>query len=128
LEPGTNIRVAVIINTPPDVGLDVNCIYRFLPIYGRSQTPFSELADAPLDGEGPPNEATIKQALRWRAMLFHSARHSAATLLLSRGVHPKIVSEMLGHSTVAITLDVYSYVAPAMHHEAASVMDQLLAD
>ncbi len=61
-------------------------------------------------------------------MLFHSARHSAATLLLSRGVHPKIVSEMLGHSTVAITLDVYSYVAPAMHHEAASVMDQLLAD
>src|SRR2546425_408192 len=60
LEPGTNIRVAVIINTPPDVGLDVNCIYRFLPIYGRSQTPFSELADAPLDGEGPPNEATIQ--------------------------------------------------------------------
>lgn len=59
---------------------------------------------------------------RWQALLgrakvpampFHSARHSAATLLLSRGVHPKIVSEMLGHSTVAITLDVYSHVTPA---------------
>jgi integrase len=58
---------------------------------------------------------------RWRrllvrakvpAMPFHSARHSAATLLLGQGVHPKIVSEMLGHSTVAITLDVYSHVTP----------------
>lgn len=73
---------------------------------------------------------------RWRrvldraqvpAMPFHSARHSAATLLLSRGVHPKIVSEMLGHSTVAITLDVYSHVTPVMHREAARVMDDLLS-
>jgi integrase len=73
---------------------------------------------------------------RWRrlleranvpAMPFHSARHSAATLLLSRGVHPKIVSEMLGHSTVAITLDVYSHVTPAMHREAARVMDEILS-
>jgi integrase len=72
---------------------------------------------------------------RWRRLLeaahvppmpFHSARHSAATLLLGRGVHPKIVSEMLGHSTVAITLDVYSHVTPAMHREAARVMDELL--
>jgi len=61
------------------------------------------------------------------AMPFHSARHSAASLLLSRGVHPKIVSEMLGHSTVAITLDVYSHVTPAMHREAARVMDELLS-
>ena len=40
-------------------------------------------------------------------------------------MHPKIVSEMLGHSTVAITLDVYSHVTPAMHREAAKVMDDL---
>jgi integrase len=72
---------------------------------------------------------------RWQRLLerahvppmpFHSAHHSAATLLLSRGVHPKIASEMLGHSTVAITLDVYSHVTPAMHREAARVMDELL--
>jgi len=72
---------------------------------------------------------------RWHALLklagvphmpFHSTRHSAASLLLGRGVHPKIVSEMLGHSTVAITLDVYSHVTPAMHREAADVMDSLL--
>jgi integrase len=57
---------------------------------------------------------------------MHDLRHTAATLMLSRGVHPKIVSEMLGHSTVAITLDLYSHVTPTMQREAASVMNDLL--
>ncbi len=61
-----------------------------------------------------------------RSVRFHDARHTAATLLLSSGVHPKVVSEMLGHSTVAITLDVYSHVTPAMHRQAALAMDQVL--
>jgi integrase len=43
---------------------------------------------------------------------FHDLRHTCATLLFTQGVHPKIVSEMLGHSSVAITLDVYSHVIP----------------
>lgn len=60
-------------------------------------------------------------------MPFHSLRHTAATLLLIRGVHPKVVSEMLGHASVAITLDRYSHVIPTMHREAARVMDELLA-
>ena len=47
--------------------------------------------------------------------------------MLSRGVHPKIVSEMLGHATVAITLDVYSHVIPTMQLEAARLMDDLLS-
>ena len=50
---------------------------------------------------------------------------SSAALLLGRGVHPKVVSEMLGHSTVAITLDVYSHVTPAMNREAAKAMDSI---
>lgn len=58
---------------------------------------------------------------------FHDLRHTAATLMLSRGVHPKIVSEMLGHATVAITLDLYSHVTPTMQREAAQVMDDLLS-
>lgn len=58
---------------------------------------------------------------------FHDLRHTAATLMLSRGVHPKIVSEMLGHATVAITLDVYSHVMPTMQLEAARLMDDLLS-
>jgi integrase len=44
---------------------------------------------------------------------FHDLRHTCATLLFTRGVHPKIVSEMLGHSSVSITLDVYSTSSPA---------------
>jgi integrase len=57
---------------------------------------------------------------------FHDLRHTAATLLLGRDVNPKKVSEMLGHSTVAITLDTYSHVLPTMHREAAEIMDDLL--
>jgi integrase len=45
---------------------------------------------------------------------IHDLRHTCATLLLTKGVHPKIVSEMLGHSSVAITLDTYSRVIPGM--------------
>jgi integrase len=57
---------------------------------------------------------------------FHDLRHTAATLLLGRGVHPKIVSEMLGHSTIAITLDLYSHVTPTMQRDAAVVLDAVL--
>jgi integrase len=45
---------------------------------------------------------------------FHYLRHTCATLLLSRNVNPKIVSEMLGHANIAITLDTYSHVLPDM--------------
>jgi integrase len=57
---------------------------------------------------------------------FHDLRHTAATLMLSRGIHPKIVSEMLGHSTIGITLDLYSHVTPTMQKQAAAAMDDLL--
>ncbi len=57
---------------------------------------------------------------------FYDLRHTAATLLLIAGVHPKIVSEMLGHSSVAITLSIYSHVLPMIQGEAAAAMDRLL--
>ncbi len=44
---------------------------------------------------------------------FHDLRHTAASLMLTRGVHPKAVSDLLGHATVSITLDTYSHVLPA---------------
>jgi integrase len=45
---------------------------------------------------------------------FHDLRHTCATILLSKGQHPKLVQELLGHSAIAITLDTYSHVLPGM--------------
>ncbi len=55
----------------------------------------------------------------------HDLRHTAATLLLVKGVHPKVVQEMLGHSTISITLDLYSHVLPTMHREAVQRLEAL---
>lgn len=57
---------------------------------------------------------------------FHDLRHTAATLMLQQGVHPKVVQERLGHSTISLTLDTYSHVIPSMQEEAAEKMDELL--
>jgi len=54
---------------------------------------------------------------------FHDLRHSHATLMLRAGVHPKIVSERLGHATVALTLDTYSHVLPGLQEAAARTFD-----
>ena len=59
-------------------------------------------------------------------MRFHDLRHTCATLLLSKNVHPKIVQEMLGHATVATTLDTHSHVLPGMGDHAAAVMENAL--
>lgn len=56
---------------------------------------------------------------------FHQLRHTCATLLLEKGIHPKVVSDMLGHSSIAMTLDLYSHVIKSMHDIAASAMDDL---
>jgi integrase len=56
---------------------------------------------------------------------FHDLRHSAATLLLAENVHPKIVQERLGHSTIAVTLDTYSHVSPSMQRAAADKLDSI---
>ena len=58
---------------------------------------------------------------------FHDLRHTCATLLLTRNVNPKIVSEMLGHSSIAITLDTYSHVLPNMRVQAAAAMEEALS-
>ncbi len=57
---------------------------------------------------------------------FHDLRHGHATSLLRQNIHPKIVSERLGHANVSITLDVYSHVTPDMQREAAEKIDAVL--
>lgn len=57
---------------------------------------------------------------------FHALRHTHATLMLQEGVHPKIVSERLGHSRVGVTMDVYSHVLPDMQADAADQFQNML--
>jgi integrase len=61
----------------------------------------------------------VKQSMLPRIRL-HDLRHTHATLALQAGIHPKVVSERLGHATVSITLDTYSHAIPAMQEEAAA--------
>lgn len=56
---------------------------------------------------------------------FHDLRHSCATHLLSKNIHPKIVSEMLGHSSIKITLDTYSHVLPDMQKPVVETMERI---
>ncbi|MGC2078962.1 MAG: site-specific integrase, partial [Xanthobacteraceae bacterium] len=57
---------------------------------------------------------------------LHDLRHSHATQLLAEGVHPKIAQERLGHSSISITLDLYSHVLPGMQAEAVAKVDAKL--
>jgi integrase len=59
---------------------------------------------------------------------FHDLRHTSATLMLLSGVPVKVVSEMLGHSSIAITLDVYAHVLPEMQRQAVQTMQRLLGE
>ncbi len=60
------------------------------------------------------------------ASRLHDARHSHASLMLKAGVHPRIVQERLGHSTIATTLDIYSHVYPGLQEAAAKRFDDVL--
>ena len=57
---------------------------------------------------------------------LHDLRHTHATMMLKNGVNPKIVSERLGHSSVVITLDIYSHVLPGLQEEAAMKFEESL--
>ena len=69
-----------------------------------------------------------KLALRCglQGIRLHDARHTHASLMLKQGVHPKIVQERLGHSSIQITLDTYSHVAPGLQEAAANKFDDIV--
>ena len=71
-------------------------------------------------------KAVTRHAMPYLSL--HGLRHTWATLALQAGVHPKIVQERLGHSTIAITLDIYSHVNPAMDAAAADVVAALIRE
>ena len=84
---------------------------------------------------GNPIEVTNMIKLSFRPLLvkagvpqitFHCLRHSTASLLLSLGIHPEIVQELLGHSQITLTLDTYSHVLPSLQGEALDRLGALL--
>ena len=62
------------------------------------------------------------------AIRIHDLGHTTATLLLTQGVHPRVVMETLGHSQISLTLDTYSHVLPGLQAEAASRMQEALGE
>ena len=59
-----------------------------------------------------------------KGIRLHDARHSHASLMLKQGIHPKVVQERVGHSSIQITLDTYSHVAPGLQQAAAKRFDE----
>jgi len=66
----------------------------------------------------------IKKAML-KSIRIHDLRHTHATLMLKAGVHPKVVSERLGHANIGITLDIYSHVLPGLQEAAAEKFDRI---
>ncbi len=89
---------------------------------------FTTTVGTALDGSTVTHrfQAALKRA-GLRRMRFHDLRHSAASLLLAQGVHPKVVQEIGGWSNIQIVLNTYSHLIPALKSEAAAKMDEILA-
>ena len=89
------------------------------------------------DAKGGPNrkQNLVRRSFRpllarakLRTIRFHDLRHTAATLLLAQGVHPKVVQERLGHASISLTMDTYSHVIEGMQQEAAARLDAMLSE
>ena len=88
---------------------------------------FTQLDGSPIDPDRVSKEfPKLVRAEGLPHLTFHGLRHAHATLALSAGVNPKIVSERLGHSSISVTMDIYSHALPGMQEEAASAVEQLL--
>jgi len=98
-----------------------------LPALSDNDLVFSHYDGSPLLGNSVTH-AWIKLTRRCGldGIRLHDARHTHASLLLKQGVHPKIVQERLGHAGIAITLDLYSHVAPGMQQAAADKFDNIV--
>ena len=80
----------------------------------------------------PLDNSTVRTALRRGleaagvpTVRIHDLRHTAASILMARSVPARVVQELLGHSTISLTLGTYSHTTPALHQEAANQMDLL---
>jgi integrase len=97
------------------------------PAWKNSGLVFTTIAGGPLE---PRNVLRQFKGLLKKAGLapsrFHDLRHTAASLLLAQGEHPRVVMEILGHSRISLTMDTYSHVMPTLRKEAAARMEAIL--
>ena len=77
------------------------------------------------DPEDPEPDQAKKRRLLPK-LRFHDLRHSCATLLLVQGVHPRFIMELLGHSTITLTMNTYGHIIESMKRETAKQMDTIL--
>lgn len=101
---------------------------RLAKTYEDRELVFSTTVGTPVNPENLVNRS-YKPLLKKAGLpkiRFHNLRHTCATLLLVRGVHPKFVQELLGHATIAMTLDTYSHYMPSMGDQAAGAMGDAL--
>ncbi len=89
---------------------------------------FATRKGTPLDAQNVINRhfKPLLEHAGFPPIRWHDLRHTCATLLLGRGVHPKLVQHLLGHASITMTLDCYSHWIPSMGRHAAEGMDMAL--
>jgi integrase len=85
---------------------------------------------APCEASTRSCKPAVRAALpeHLHGLRFHDLRHTAASLLVAQGAHPKAIQEHLGHSTVTITLDRYGHLLPSAHETLADRLDAAYAE
>ena len=98
------------------------------PVWQDSGFVFTDLEGRPLDPIRVSKAfAKVSKVAGIKGVRLHDLRHTHASLMLKAGVHPKVVSERLGHSSINITLDTYSHVLPGVQDEATELFSKLLS-
>jgi len=99
------------------------------PLWGESDFVFTNAVGRHIDPDNLRHRSfgPLLQRAALPNIRFHDLRHTAATVLMSLGTHPKVVQELLGHSQIAVTMDIYSHVLPTMQRKAMDDLDKLLS-
>ena len=89
---------------------------------------FTSVEGKPFDpGVLTHNFARIAKRAGLENVRFHDLRHTFASLMLLRGAKPKVISEALGHSSIAFTMDIYSHIIEGMQSDAMALLDEVLS-
>jgi hypothetical protein len=115
----------------PYTGCQHNCLYcyaHFMKRFTGHQEPWGQFVDVKVNAPDLLRLEITGKKTGLPDIRFHDLRHTAATLMLQQGVHPKVVQERLGHSNIALTLNTYSHVLPSMQDAAAEKMDEFLVN